>query len=477
MPDILKQYVNLTADPTQPRLGNSVEIHVRAQPDPNPSDPVRQAKWAVQPVDPSKNTALAFLAAAARAQFATAETAETQTFVDPSGGTNKWEFVNTLTLPQVGGDVFKVLCHKVTDPSHKVEYPKHFQTWRKIYYTAHYENADCRAAYLAVKQKLKDAYAPGFVEWEEVGLHQTIAGEVAEDDGNSPSLPNMHNNLPALDHPPFHLRLVFTKWIADLEEQDEDGEVPAGTVSAPQAPSLDITTTDDLAKDPIVSSQAKTHDGTSWGPWADVPCARAEDKKLTLDLSGSGGLRTKYKVKYNTRDYSCGWALGNFCVIAFEVPDSFKSSRTRKMIATLTHELGHSLQQAVKDEAQYDTGTGVAAMTKGKVPVALREKNPYWHTNDFGGQGNHCFINCKLVTSTSTTSGKIYAYGGSQSSAMAEKATKFPGAAKGGLCTMFHSDESHVDDDGKFCGWCIERLRRVSLDAPAMTAKGWTRFP
>ena len=144
-------------------------------------------------------------------------------------------------------------------------------------------------------------------------------------------------------------------------------------------------------------------------------------------------------------DGACGYNFGNICVVR---TNEDPGRRDTVILQTLTHEIGHGIQQAKKtldvhDDAGTKTGT---------------EDNPKWYTDDHGGQGPHCWTNAKEVNSTKTTSGKTYAHDA------------------GKLCTMFHRDDAEVDPDGKFCPTCVEQIKKTDFSKAFMIAKNWNLY-
>ncbi|MFK5856890.1 MAG: hypothetical protein QM503_12235 [Bacteroidota bacterium] len=88
------------------------------------------------------------------------------------------------------------------------------------------------------------------------------------------------------------------------------------------------------------------------------------------------------------------------------------------------------------------------------------EKNSFWYTDKYGGQGPHCSFNAKLIDDDSdeddqTTSKKIYTHD------------------SGALCTMFFRDDDTVDSKGKFCEHSEPRLVRTNLSKGKMNRNGW----
>jgi hypothetical protein len=166
------------------------------------------------------------------------------------------------------------------------------------------------------------------------------------------------------------------------------------------------------------------------------------------DLRGVPGLTTwlshpghaiSLTLRLIREEVSMGYSLSNLCVVR-------TVDGATDVLQTFTHELGHGLKQAVKEEPRWNAaGTSIA-----------KETNPKWHRDNFGGQGPHCSTNAVLRSTPPLPPGltSIFTYGGS-----------------GLLCTMFFSGEPHVDPDGKFCPACKPRLRRTTLNTSAMHSR------
>lgn len=161
-------------------------------------------------------------------------------------------------------------------------------------------------------------------------------------------------------------------------------------------------------------------------------------------------------VGYKAPGGCCGYSIGNLCVVRInEKP----ATRNTTILQTITHEVGHGLQQARQKFDVHD-GNGTKTGT---------EDNAIWHTNDYGGQGPHCWHNAKKVSSE-------YDDNGTKKYSTTSHFTYEHDTTKGKMCTMFFRDDGEVDPDGKFCPTCIEGLRRTRLDEAAMQAKDWDMF-
>jgi hypothetical protein len=179
---------------------------------------------------------------------------------------------------------------------------------------------------------------------------------------------------------------------------------------------------------------------------------------ITWDLSGVAGLTRwlatpghRFNLTYTVRreDTFMGWSWANFCVVRTVDGET-------DVLQTFTHELGHNCQQAVRRENRWNEAGN---------PMSP-DFNPFWHTDNFGGQGPHCSFRAVLGPATpaqianGATSGQIFVWGGA-----------------GDLCTMYFRGERHVDALGRFCDpGCLPRLRRVNLGAANMRARNWNFF-
>jgi hypothetical protein len=65
----------------------------------------------------------------------------------------------------VGGDKYKPRCSRLRDHSNPVDVEE-FETWRKIYYSVHWMNAQCLATFNAVKTRFEAAFLQAFIELE-----------------------------------------------------------------------------------------------------------------------------------------------------------------------------------------------------------------------------------------------------------------------------------------------------------------------
>jgi hypothetical protein len=181
-----------------------------------------------------------------------------------------------------------------------------------------------------------------------------------------------------------------------------------------------------------------------------VGTPRRRRSEYRWDLSAVPGLTTHLATAGNTAHLEvslakegsgfCGYSIGNLCVV--RTVDGLTS-----VLQTFTHEVGHGIKQAVKEERKYDAAG---------AEVAPPEKHPTWHTDNFGGQGPHCSIRAQLRTAAPLPDGltAVFEYGGA-----------------GKLCTMFFADEPNVEPKGKFCENCTPRVKRVGLDEASMRRK------
>jgi hypothetical protein len=156
-------------------------------------------------------------------------------------------------------------------------------------------------------------------------------------------------------------------------------------------------------------------------------------------LAGSAARRFRLDATMVRETRVMGYSLANLCVV--RTVDGLTD-----VLQTFTHEVGHGVGQTVRTEPRWDPGTG--------NPLAA-DINPNWHTDPYGGRGDHC-TTCAALTDVNVppglTTGQVYAYSGA-----------------GTLCTMFFKGESHVDPDGKFCtDACVDRLKRVNCNSATM---------
>jgi hypothetical protein len=435
---MIKQYVNLPPRASD-HHGASVRLEVQASS--LGSDTLAQTEWWVEPVGTS-NTDSKYLSRSERARMR-----------HPIVRNRNNVFQNTLILSHVGGDKYKPRCAKKGDRSTAVELEE-FETWRKIYYTVHWMNAQCLATFNAVKSRFQDVFKAAFIELEQVDSPQTLKDEPHTRSSNA--LTHLYQRNPALKDKPFHLRLVVLNDIFD----PDTGEYRDTLTGLTQTVMTDLYLSDTTPTHFCRYARARIDGGAAFSIRSLV--TKTGDRELTINASAhtriSNALAAGKNVTFviGTRELGSyeGHSIGNFCCVRAANPDKTASEIETTVLQTITHEVGHGFQQVVKRERLHDA----AGNPKGW------ENNPKWHRNPFGGDGPHCSTNATLIRDISprrfrTRSGKIYAYGGS-----------------GVLCTMFFSDEKHVDPNGKFCPSCLPRLTRVNLSARRMRQESWDAY-
>ncbi|WP_437723767.1 hypothetical protein [Sorangium sp. So ce861] len=436
---MIKQYVNLPVKAAD-HHGSRVTLEVQA----NNLGTTRigVSEWWVEDAPGATNTALKYLSATERAR-------PRRTHSRNQSNT----FRNTLLLPHTGGDKYKVKCSKRGNRSSPVDVEE-FETWRKIYYTVHYMNAQCLATFTAVKARFEDAFkTPAFIELEQAGSLQTLVDEPNTLASNS--LPHLYRRHPPLANKPFHLRIVVLNDIYDLEdgEYDERSVTSLITMINTENPLSDVSPTHWLR-------QARARVVGRRNQWLNIQryTTKVSDTEIRVDVTGhrqlaaaiNAGQRIRIRIRTRERDHYLGHSIGNFCCVRINETGTPAEIETT-ILQTFTHEVGHGFQQVVRRERTYDGNGNFKAW----------ERNPMHHDDRFGGQGPHCAVNARRERDPDTPSGWTYEHN--------------PGA--GSLCTMFFRDDDAVDSDGKFCdSHCTPRLRRVNLDAAHMRAQGWGRF-
>ncbi len=432
---MIRQYVNL---PSRARDHHGARVRLEVQGANLGPNRVGVTEWWVEPVG-ADNTELRYLSAGQRARMRT-----------PHARNRHNAFQNTLLLPHVGGDKHKPRCSKRGDRAHPVEIEE-IETWRKIYYTVHWMNAQCLATFNAVKGRFEGAFQQAFIELEMKRTVQTLVDEPRTRSTNA--LTHLYATHPPLPDKPFHLRIVVLNDIFDVENARYSETSVTNKVT--------VITTDRPLSDArgapwLRYSQARIRRGR----WFSIRglTRKTADDEITIDVSANrrlsaaidAGTRVDLRVGVRERDHYLGHSLGNFCCVRINESGT-PAAIQQTILQTFTHEVGHGFQQVVRRERTYN-GAGNASGW---------ENNPTWHTDEFGGQGPRCNTNATLVADpdNSTDSGMIYRYGGA-----------------GILCTMFFSDESHVDASGRFCASCEPRLKRVKLGAAEMRRQGWDWF-
>ncbi len=447
---MIKRYVNLPDLPVENASANVPLVASAAK-----LQGVGTSEWWVEPA--SGNTDLKYLSMAARAKVA-------NTYVQ----NEKDKFKNTLTLPQVGGDKYTVKCSKKGDRSSPMQ-AEQMETWRKIFYTVHWMNQDCKKIFDGVKGKFEAAFESAFIKVEKAADSQTLLDE-PRSLRDKPNLPRLYKDV-ALTNKPFHLRIVVAN---DLYYQKQlvlsaKGIAKTNFNLDTGGPPLDVQSATDNTSW-IISARVRVEPSGAWIDLAQyitrmpLPNKPAlADTAARVDLSPNQlltdqlakGKTLEAEVTVNIRNHVCGYSNGNFIAVRIKEPDRTPAQVQVTVLQTFTHEVGHAFQQVVQSEDLFDATTGV----KGAAPND-KEDNTMWHTDDFGGRGPHCHTNASKVADRRTTSQFTYS----------------PTKGGGPLCTMFFRDDPKVDADGKFCASCLPRLKRVSLEEKKMILKRWNLF-
>ncbi len=430
---MIKQYVNLPYDAGD-HHGNYIQLLVQAFEFDRAED-FRYAEWWVDPVG-AANTDYKYLSRGSRVRVRRRITRNRDV-----------SFSNRLYLPHVGGDKYQVKCSKRGDRSDTVELEE-IQTWRKIYYTVHYMNANCRRFFNRVKNRFKTAFEEGYVELEEVAVNPALVDEPKTRATNF--LRHLYRRRPRLSDRPFHLRIVV---LNDIYERVGKSYTLTRRNSKRFEFGTNTPLSDTSATNWLRSAKARIEPRGRWRNIRSMT-SKVDERHIRVDVSThrrlseaiDNGDTIEVRVKTRERNHYCGHSIGNFCCVRINEPGS-DADIERTILQTFTHEVGHGLQQVVRRERTYN-----AAGRPGR-----RENNPKWYDDRYGGQGPHCNLNAKLIASRTTTSRQVYTHD------------------SGTLCTMFHRSDAHVDADGKFCATCLERLKRVKLNAGNMRRQGWNQ--
>lgn len=431
---MIKQYVNLLQDDDQ-NFGSRINLEVDTG-DVSAEDVV-WAEWWVE-ADGDQNQDQKYLSQSARARLRRTNTRNEDD-----------QFTNRLRLPHVGGDQYLVQCSKRDDRDNAVSLEV-IQTWRKLYYTVHYMNEDCRSFLSDLKGKFEDVFKDAFIEFELVIENLALVDEPHTETTNT--LNHLYNSTPPLANRPFHLRLVVLNNIYEAENNSYLMNVDDDDYFRFEVSSMILITDKALAPDrPIRSVHARSRNGGGWIDIAEhasvsgsnrIRIAADSNQQIQGFLEDDQEIQVRVRTK--ERDDYLGHSIGNFCCMRINEPGT-PEERKITVLQTLTHEIGHGCQQVVRRERIYND-TGAASGW---------ENNPMWHTDEFGGQGPHCATNAAKQDSEDTTSGEIYAW------------------TAGELCTMFFSAEPHVRANGGFCDACEPRLKRVNLGRRSMRRQGW----
>lgn len=426
---MIKQYVNLPVDQDE-NHGSRFNLEVDTGNLSN--EDVARAEWWIEPVG-NDNQDQKYLSRLGRARLRW-----------PSTRNRNDKFRNILSLPHVGGDRYEVKCSKLGDRSNPVVLEE-IQTWRKIFYTIHYMNNDCRDFFNDLKTRFEAAFEESFIELENADNIQTLVDEPHTRSTNS--LNHLYRRQPRLDNRPFHLRLVV---LNNIYERENNQYVDTTT----DAVYVHVTDEGLDPIRPIRSVQAKRSDRSSWIS-VTRNSTKTGDAEITVRLEDNRQIKKALddghdidiRIRTCERDEYLGHSIGNFCCVRINESGTLAQRKTT-VLQTLTHEVGHGFQQVVRRERTYDAPGNASGW----------ENNPKWHTNNFGGQGPHCWTNAKIAVSTDTSSGQTYVWDSDT------------------LCTMFFRDDRKVDADGKFCVECKPRLTRANLGARQMRRQGWGRY-
>lgn len=437
---MIKQYVNLPNNAAN-HYGASVNLVVNANQLADAS--TAYTEWWVEATG-ADNVKLKYLASNSRARmrYRTRHHAGTR-------------FRNTLLLPHVGGDKYKVKCSKRGDRSSPVEMEE-IETWRKVFYSVHWMNNACRDTFNSVKARFKAAFEESFIEMEEVGFAQALVDEPkTRVTDNTPHLPHLYRRRPVLADKPWHLRIVVLNDIYEMVEMRY--RVPlAGMKQA----TMNTGPLSDISATHFRRHARARMSNPSHGGWINVSSmiTRSDDTHVGIDFTGHAGLSAHIDnggtvdldIGTRERDHYLGHSIGNFvCVRINETGTPAAIQQT--ILQTFTHEVGHGFQQVVKKERIHNAAGN---FTEWKA-------NRNWHTNSHGGVGPHCKTNAVSVRAAAnnpTPSGRTYQPSG------------------GTLCTMFFRDDPLVDAAGLFCANCKPRLRRVNLGRVKMRSKHWNDY-
>ena len=479
---VIKQYVNLDAAAVATTAVHGFRRTVRVPPNDRAAvRPTDRAEWWCVPVG-ANNTDVRYLPANRRIR-----PSETVPSVTPlTGTTSTGHFETRITFPWVGGDQYEVKVCKQgdnRDPGRTRTLPDTFETWRKLYYTVYYMGPDCYDFFMNVEASILDVFNRAYVELERVQMlpTATVISKVNTDsrdrfiNGRAGSVMNLRSRNVAghagtgrlpnhATTKPYHLATLILPDVYDTARRHHnirlntaDGQLTFGYMlfQAPGTTPLNLT-------------QGVTQARIRWAghaAWVNVR-ARMTLASITRDparsvvnydfrpvpgltrhLAAAAGNDMEFDVRaIQERHNFVGYNIGNICVLE-------TISGVTSALQTFTHEVGHAVNQAVRQERRWDA-------TVGTTPIAA-DVNPRWHTDNFGGQGPHCWHNARLRTAPPLPAGltAVFEYGG-----------------PGRLCTMFFRDDAQVDLDGRFCIHCEPRLKRQNLDSQRQRNAGWNLY-
>lgn len=447
-------YVNLPSDQKK-RQGNTVDLKVESA---GLDDRNGRVNWQIEKV--GDNTDNKYLATNSRALLVRGD----QTF--PRDG--KGSFENTLRLPHVGGDKYKINVYKYPfDKGSKKTLEPPIETWRKFFVTVYSVSVAGKILFATVEGDMKSEYEKAFIEVEVSSKLDVVSGRVGEKLTNGKKVNSLYPSDP-LPNPDHHLRCVLVNHIYDpksVRKRKMYGSAPAKiTVKARNSNFL-------IEKDPVKSvtlvdlyklpfgMRRVTHDLSSsvtitgGGKSFDVAVPELSTRSKGAEGKYFGSI---FESVYTYAEEYLGHRSGKTVAVVVKNPWSDTARSAKKTLATLNHEFGHACNQVVQQEQLYDARGKIIDGSFDVNGLHYEGKKRVAHNKDFGGQGPHCSLNTRAHTITPedvekgrrmTGSGKVYVYKGS-----------------GSLCTMYHAGSSHVDD-GQFCDECLKRLKRTNLDA------------
>ncbi len=443
-----KQYVNLPVKASR-HHGARITFEVGAKK--LGDGKLGETEWWVEPG--GSNTDVKYLSAGQRARL--------QNDVVPN---KKNKFRNTVLLPHVGGDTYRVKCSKKGDRSSPKDAGDEIETWRKIYYTVHWMNAACRDTFDAVKPRFEAGFEPAKIEMKLDKKYKTVRDrpQTRAPPSFPYDLPSLYPKQRTLPDKPFHLRIVVLNDIFDQADGTYDTTLN-GTKTWRHELDGGNEMADLKAGEWLRRARAKVLPA---GRWRDVRAhtVDVDTQHFEVDLSGHAVLSAAIdagkdvQVEVQTREHGhfCGYSHGNFCVVRINEPGDAQTT----ILQTFTHEVGHGFSQAVKEEATYDAA-GASSAT---------EPNNVHYTGE-GGLGPHCATNAGRVMTGAGWLRVCPICHAADLAGTPRPAGPVRGAAA--LCTMYHSADNHVEADGKFCVECAPRLLRTDLGKASMKAHGW----
>jgi hypothetical protein len=470
---VIKQYVNLNA-PALAATTNAYgpERTIRVTPDNRSA--VRttdRVEWWCLPVG-ANNTDPSYIQAARRNRPSDAQPA----FTPLVGTTRTGHFQTRVRFPWVGGDQYEVKVCKQTDnrdPAKTRTLPDTFETWRKIFYTVYYMGGGAFDFFNQVEPQIEDAFNRCYVELEKVRMIPTLTvmGKVNTDaadaflNGSPGAVLNLRptgtGRLP--NHAatkPYHLATLIVPEVYETAARNHplvrNAAADNLVVNYRLFQRDDNTTL--RAADCVNRARIRW---TGHAAWVNVQARTTlvsvadQRSELAWDFRPVTGLTNylaaaagnTYELDLRTteeRRNFVGYNRANLCVLK-------TATGITSALQTFTHEVGHALGQVARQENKWDAVTGNTAMPA--------EPNPRWHTDNFGGRGDHCWHNARLRAAP-PPAGLIAVYVHDT----------------GQLCTMFYADEPNVDPNGRFCSYCEPRLKRQNLDRTRQVAAFWNYY-